>query len=317
MSHSSPLARQTGMSSTVTITGATGVIGWRVVARLVGAGCDVRGVVRSDAARAIVEDLGATAVPADVFDRASLQPAFAGSDAVVNLLTHIPPPAQMALPWAWRENDRLRREASAAVADAARAAGAERLVQESLIFLYADGGDRWLDEDAPLDPKGPPAGALIAERHARDRFGAEAVVLRFGAFMAPDSPQTQLQVAQARRGLSPWFTRPDGHLPTVWVDDAAAAVVAALDAPGGIYNVVDDDPPTRREADAALAVHVGRSHLRSPAAPLVRQLPAAAAISRSQRASNRRLRKQTGWAPAVRAGIDGWALVDAAREAVA
>jgi len=94
--------------------------------------------------------------------------AFAGSAAVVNLLTRIRPLARMLLPGAWRENERLRREASRAVAVAAGQVGAERLVQESFASLYADGGARWLDEHAPLDPAGPPASALLAERNARE-----------------------------------------------------------------------------------------------------------------------------------------------------
>ena len=98
---------------------------------------------------------GAPALEADVFDPASLTAAFAGADAVVNLLTHIPAADAMATPGAWDENDRLRREASAAVAAAAEAAGAARLVQESVAFVYADGGDAWLDEDAPSPPAAP------------------------------------------------------------------------------------------------------------------------------------------------------------------
>jgi len=50
--------------------------------------------------------------------------AFAGSAAVVNLLTRIRPLARMLLPGAWRENERLRREASRAVAVAAGQVGA-------------------------------------------------------------------------------------------------------------------------------------------------------------------------------------------------
>ena len=38
----------------------------------------------------------------------------------------------------------------AGVPRAARAAGVNRLVQESIAFVYADGGDAWLEEDAPV-----------------------------------------------------------------------------------------------------------------------------------------------------------------------
>ncbi len=65
------------------------------------------------------EGLGARAVEADVFDEESLRRVLDGADAVVNLLTHIPSADRMADPTAWAENDRLRTEASAAIARAA------------------------------------------------------------------------------------------------------------------------------------------------------------------------------------------------------
>ena len=45
-----------------------------------------------------------------------------------------------------RENDRLRTEASRNLADAAAGAGATRFIQESIAFLYRDGGDGVIDE---------------------------------------------------------------------------------------------------------------------------------------------------------------------------
>ena len=128
--------------------------------------------------------------------------AFDGADAVVNLLTHIPSPERMADPSAWEENDRLRTEASAAVARAAQAAGVRRLVQESIAFVYADGGDAWLDEDAPVAGGGVTTTALTAERNARELFDGDTVVLRFGLFMGHDSESTLAALERrARRRL--------------------------------------------------------------------------------------------------------------------
>jgi UDP-glucose 4-epimerase len=149
MSRSRGVRRQYGMNEIV-ITGSTGVVGRRAVRELLAAGHRVTGVTRSERGRDRLESLGARAVEADVFDAGSLRRAFAGADTVVNLLTHIPSAERMGDPSAWAENDRLRTEASAAIADAAQAAGARRLVQESIAFVYADGGDAWLDEDAPV-----------------------------------------------------------------------------------------------------------------------------------------------------------------------
>jgi UDP-glucose 4-epimerase len=300
------------MAETVVITGSTGVLGWRAVAALVAGGHTVRAVARSEAGRRKVEAHGADAIEADVFDAAALERAFAGASVVVNLLTRIPPVNRMGMPGAWRENDRLRREASAAIAAAAAAAGARRLVQESVCFVYADGGDRWLDEDAPLEPVGPPAAALDAERNARDGFGGDAVVLRFGALIGPDSDQSVAHLANARRGFALWPGRDDAYVPTLWLDDAGAAIAAAATgAPRGTYNVVDRDPPTRAEIIAALAAASGRSKLRSPPGWLPRVVPPLRPISRSLRLSGQRLADACGWTPAVRGGIDGWALIAA------
>jgi nucleoside-diphosphate-sugar epimerase len=290
----------------ILITGATGVVGRRAVREGLAAGHRVAGVTRSARGRRLLESLGARAVDADVFDEASLTAAFAGADAVVNLLTHIPAADRMATPGAWDENDRLRREASAAIARAARAAGARRLVQESLAFVYADGGDAWLDEDAPVAGAGPTSTALTAEDNAAELFDGDVVVLRFGLFIGPDSHLTRANVEDARAGISPSLGRRDAYRPTVWLDDAAAAVAAALGAPAGTYNVADADPPTRAEIDAALAGVVGRAALR----PAVDEVPPELEpVARSQRVSSRRLREASGWTPRVRAGTDGWGLI--------
>ncbi len=304
MSRSAELPRQSSMN--IVITGATGVIGRHAVQHLSNAGRRIAGVTRSPRGARTLEALGARPIHADVFDEVQLRAAFADADAVVNLLTHIPSADRMAAPGAWEENDRLRTEASAAIARAAQAAGAARLVQESLAFVYADGGEAWLDEAATVAGGGTTTTALAAERNARELFAGDTVVLRFGLFIGPDSELTQADIAGARdRGVSPSIGRRDAYRPTVWIDDAAAAVAAALDAPPGTYNVVDADPPTRGAIDAALAGIVGRSGL-TPA--LEEVPPALEPVARSQRVSSRRLREATGWQPRVRGGTEGWRL---------
>jgi nucleoside-diphosphate-sugar epimerase len=303
MSRSGGIRRQLGMNEIV-ITGSTGVIGTRAVRALHSAGHRVTGVTRSERGRELLESLGARAVEADVFDEASLRRAFDGADAVVNLLTHVPRADRMAEPGAWAENDRMRTEASAAVARAAQAAGVRRLVQESIAFVYADGGDAWIDEDAPVAGGGVTTTALTAERNARELFGGDTVVLRFGLFIGPESGSTQAALAAARDGASIAIGRPGAYRPTIWLDDAAAAIAAAIDVPAGTYNVADADPPTNAEIDAALAAAVGVEALR-PRAP--RDNP----LARSQRVSTRRLREASGWAPRMRAGTEIWSRIAA------
>ena len=217
----------------IVITGSTGVIGRRAVRELLAAGYRVRGVTRSAQGRERLESLGARSVEADVFNVASLRRAFSGADAVVNLLTHIPSADRMDDRSAWEENDRLRTEASAAIALAAQAAGVRRLVQESIAFVYADGGDAWVDEDAPVAGGGVTTTALTAERNARELFDGDTVVLRFGLFVGPDSGSTRAALEAARGGASIATGPPGAYRPTIWLDDAAAAIAAALGVPAG------------------------------------------------------------------------------------
>ena len=275
----------------IVITGSTGVIGRRAVRELLAAGHHVTGVTRSARGRERLESLGARAVEADVFDEASLRRAFDGADAVINLLTHVPSADRMADPSAWEENDRMRTEASAAIARAAQAARVQRLVQESIAFVYADGGEAWLDEDAPVAGGGVTTTALTAERNARELFDGDTVVLRFGLFMGPDSGSTLAALEAARGGASIAVGSPGAYRPTLWLDDAAAAIA-------------DADPPTNAEIDAALAAAAGVGALRAPA-------PQDGPLARSQRVSSRRLREASGWAPRLRAGTESWGRIAA------
>jgi nucleoside-diphosphate-sugar epimerase len=286
----------------IVIAGSTGVIGRRAVRALVAVGHRVAGVTRADRGRERLESLGARAVEADVFDEASLRSAFEGADAVVNVLTHVPSPDRMGDPSAWEENDRLRTEASAAIARAARAARVQRLVQESIAFVYADGGDAWLDEDAPVAGGGVAAAALTAERNARELFDGDTVVLRFGQLVGPDSESSLAALEAARGGASIAPGPPGAYRPTLWLEDAATAIAAALRVPAGTYNVADVDPPTHAEIDAALAAAVGVEALRPRA-------PQSGPLGRSQRVSSRRLRDASGWAPRLRAGTEIWSRI--------
>jgi hypothetical protein len=86
--------------------------------------------------------------------------------AVVNLARAIPPTRRFMSALAWADNERVRKEGSAAVADACLATGVGVMVQESVGMLYADGGSAWIDEDSPADhfPMGPrswPAGTAL------------------------------------------------------------------------------------------------------------------------------------------------------------
>src|SRR5690606_18682118 len=149
------------------------------------------------------------------------------------------------VPGAWRGNDRLRTEGSRRVVAAARNAGVRRVVQESVSFLYADRGDAWVTESASLGITRATEPAAVAEAHVQDYCcgSRTGVVLRFGLIVG-DDPMTRWQLRAARRGRPIGLGRPDGWLHPVHTDELGPAVLAALSAPSGVYNVGAE--PVRR-----------------------------------------------------------------------
>jgi nucleoside-diphosphate-sugar epimerase len=294
----------------VFVTGATGVIGRRVVPQLLEQGHQVSALARSEAARSELARQGAVAFGVSLFDTGGLSVAVAGYDVVINLATHVPHSSVgMMIPSAWRQNDRIRREGSANLVNAALGTSVRRLIQESYAPIYESRGSDWIDESAPLDPASYNRTVLDAERAAR-RFidaGRTGVVLRFAGFYGPDAVQLKTMVRGIRYGWAPLPGRADSYLSMVSHDDAAAAVIAALELPSGIYNVADDSPLTHREFVDALADAVGVAHPRLLPAWLARLGgPVVKGLTRSQRISNRKLRDASRWAPRYRSVREGF-----------
>ena len=293
----------------VFMTGATGVIGRRVVPLLLDAGHTVTAMARSAENRETLTELGATPVEANLFDVESLRRVIAGHEVVLNLATSVPSStAKMMMRSAWRPNDRIRSEGSAAIASAAIAEGVTRLVQESFGPTYPDRGDDWIDESTPLAPAAHTASSVDAERSAR-RFAAQGgvgVVLRFGLFYGADATM-QAMLDMIGKGWAPFPGDPRAFLSSLAQEDAATAVVAALEAPTGVYNVVEDDPMRRGEWAASLARAAGFR----PPKTLPRWLvPLGGSVlrllARSQRLSNGRFRSVTSWAPRYPRASDAW-----------
>jgi nucleoside-diphosphate-sugar epimerase len=296
------------------LAGATGVIGARLVPLLVSAGHDVTGVTRTEAKRRRMDQLGATPVSVDLFDPLAVRKAVAGHEAVINMATSIPPSSKALLPGAWRANDRIRTVASTNLAEAAHAAGATRFIQESFAPIYPDRGDEWIYEHTPVRPARYNRSTLNAERAAEGvtERGGTGVVLRFAFFYGHDSSFTHDMITYVRKGWAPALGSPSGYVSSISHDDAARAVVAALDLPGGVYNVVDDEPLRRREFYDTLAAALGVAPPKFPPAWLSRITGSIGeTLARSQRISNAKLKSHSDWRPRTLSVGQGWpALVE-------
>ena len=272
----------------------------RVVPRLLSLGHEVTAFSRSDANRAAIERAGARPVS---------ELALAGHDAVINLATHVPPSSRALMPGAWRATNRLRRELPPRIASAAREHGVRRYIQESFAPAYPDRGDAWIDESMPLAVTRYNSGIADAEAAVR-AFDGDGVVLRFGFFYGPDSDFIHDIVKMVRKGWSPTMGRPEGYMSSISHDDAAEAVIAALTLPRGTYNVVDDEPLTKRDLVDSLADRLGVPHPRFLPAWLPLLFGSLGrTLARSQRISNRKLREASAWRPKYPSVRDGWAAI--------
>jgi 2-alkyl-3-oxoalkanoate reductase len=183
----------------VFVTGGSGVLGRALLPLLVEH--DVRAPARDEL---------------DLFDAARVADAVAEADAVYHLATRIPPPERRGDADVWQENDRLRKDVSRLLVDAALASRTELYVQASVAFIDAD-------EETPAHLESAVAAEEEAARFAES--GRRGVVLRFGRL---DGPGTEYEAPD-----------PQGSV-TLNVHDAGAALFAALAAPSGVYNVVRD-----------------------------------------------------------------------------
>jgi len=162
----------------------------------------------------------------DLFDSSAVADAVRGVDGVLHLATRIRSLDQVSDADAWRENDRLRAEASRILVDAAIAAGATVYVQPTVTFVYPP--DAPASEDTPVGEVLPILhSALVAEQQTERfaRAGGRGVVLRLGLL----------------DGRGTWFDQPMGDFgATLHVSDAGRALLSALSLPSGIYNVCRD-----------------------------------------------------------------------------
>jgi nucleoside-diphosphate-sugar epimerase len=294
----------------VFLAGATGVIGQRLLPLLIGHGHEVTGMTRSPQRAEALRARGAEPVIADALDAAAVREAVtqARPEAVIHQLTSLPAridPRKMKRDF--ELNDRLRSDGTRILVAAAQAAGARRILAQSIAFAYAPGppgtihgeGDP-LHLDSP-EPFRRSANALAdLERSVGEAGG---VVLRYGYFYGPGSAisrEGSMAEDLARRRL-PVIGRGGGVWSFIHVDDAAQATLAALDrgAPG-VYNIVDDEPAPVAQWLPALAHALGAPRPMRVPGFIARVLAGAYGVTvmtRAQGASNELAKRELAWSP--------------------
>jgi nucleoside-diphosphate-sugar epimerase len=215
----------------------------------------VIGTTRHREKTPLLRALGVTPVVVDVLDEAALRRAVADAEPaiVIHQLTDLPPgldPAQM--PAARERNAHLREVGTRHLVAAAVAAGARRLIAQSIAFAYAP-GPRPYAEQAPLDVDAVDPGwrrtvrAVASLEQQVLGAGLAGIVLRYGRLYGPGT------------GVD----RPPSSA-ALHVDAAADAARRALTlGDPGVYNIAEDDGTVA--STKAMAAFGWRPDFRLPA----------------------------------------------------
>ncbi len=296
----------------VFVAGATGALGRPLVPKLVAAGHEVTGMTRSESKAEDVRRAGARAVVADVFDVDALGAAMeeARPEVIVHELTALPDRIDFRKADTYAATNRVRTEGTRNLIEAARAAGAGRLVCQSIAFAYRMDGEGLKTENDPLlsEAAGAFGSGVSALREMEAMVlgsdGLDGLVLRYGFFYGPGTyyAANGTSTDDVRRRRLPIVGKGSGVFSFIHVDDAADATVAAVErGPAGLYNVTDDEPAPMTEWVPVFAQAAGAKPPRRVPVWLARFVAGKDVSNFAvelRGASNEKAKRELGWHPA-------------------
>jgi 2-alkyl-3-oxoalkanoate reductase len=287
----------------VFVAGASGAIGRRLVHQLIDQGHQVTGTFHSPGNAERIRALGAEPVALDLLDARAVRKAVleAGPGAIIHQATALADVRfSRSLDRSFAQTNRLRTEGTDALLAAAREAGVRRFVAQSFAcYRYARAGGPVKTEDDPLDPA-PAASARetnAAMRHLDEAVtAAGGIALRYGGFYGAASDGL---LGPIRKRQFPVVGDGGGVSSFIYLDDAAAATVLALEHGGaGIYNIVDDEPAPVSEWLPVLAKVLGAQPPRHVPRWLARLVAGEGAVmmgTESRGAANAKAKRELGW----------------------
>lgn len=212
------------------LTGATGVIGKRVVQLLLEAGFSVTGLSRSQENTRLLEKMGAKSKQTSLFNVDELINATRNFDVIVHLATAIPTAAIPKKPHHWALNDKIRIDGTMALLEAAKTNRVPCFIQQSITRIYGDRNGNEVNADSSVDENLPfmLRSAVKMEKLVKNEEQLDHIILRFGQFYSPDSISTQHLIDKIRKRNMPVIGKGNYFWNYIHVDDAARAVVYAL-----------------------------------------------------------------------------------------
>jgi nucleoside-diphosphate-sugar epimerase len=257
-------------SRSVSITGATGFLGYHLALAFQQSGWQVRAVVRPGSVKPLPEGVVPVQAP---LARAGLEPAFAGADLVVHAAAAIRAPSEVAFTAANVDGTR-------AVVEAVNATGARLLHISSVAAVGpASATSPAREDDGPHPINGYGRSKLAAEAVVHQAARTAWTIVRPSAVYGPRDRGFLPLFRMARRGLFLYAAPPSTAFTFVYVDDLVGALLCAASddrAIGRTFFVGHPDAVTTETLLRTIAAAEGKSYRPRVLAPVV--LDAAAAV---------------------------------------
>jgi 2-alkyl-3-oxoalkanoate reductase len=306
----------------VFVAGATGAVGKALIPMLLSRGHEVFATSRRPAKINAIAAGTAQSVIMNGLDRAEVMTAVrrVSPDVIVHQMTSLADMKSLRNFDAEFENtNQLRTRGTDHLIAAAEQTRTARLVIQSFTgWPNARHGGPIKSEIDPLDATPPQtmSQTLAAIRELECKALAvrsmSAIVLRYGAFYGPGtSISLGGEIVEAvRRHRLPIVGGGGGVWSFVHIADVAAATALAVESgPGGIYNIVDDEPAPVSVWLPELARILGAKSPRRVPSWIARLLIGEAGVSMMTRirgSSNEKAKQLLGWQPAYRTWRDGF-----------
>ena len=234
------------------ITGATGVLGKRVVKLLIEQNHAVAALARSDANISLLNSLHAEPRRGNLFDTNQMIALAKDCQAILHLATQIP---KLPAPKKddWKMNDRIRIEGTRNMVNAALANKIRIFIQQSVTFIYGSRNDFEVDAKTPVSAvqSGTLQSVIEMEKIVREKLNPDYVIARFGRFYSSDSFHTRQLIDRTRKRKLTVIGKGNYYWNLIHADDAASAIVYSLNhfdrLKGNTINFTDFSPIFFRE----------------------------------------------------------------------
>lgn len=253
----------------VTVTGATGLIGSKLVAALKGRGDEVT-VLSRDPARAR-EALGVEAHGWQPLDEPAPAAALSGRDAVVHLLGE-----NVAQRWNEKSKKAIHDSRETGTRNLVKGIEAadprpKALISSSAVGFYGKHGDERVPESSPAGSDFLADVCVAWEREAQAAENLSPPTLRVvrvrtGVVLDPDGGALKTMLPPFKLGAGGPVAGGDQYMPWIHVDDVVGIYLDALDHDGwtGAVNATAPEPVTNKAFSKAL----GRALKRPAVAPV-------------------------------------------------